>query len=624
MDFLQKIQTNTSGCTTSTDCKNQGVKFPACINKQCFSLGTGGVCKTSADCGVTGNPNQICFSGQCQCPRGFALSTDTKFCSALPCDPSYAPFGLCTTATDQCYGGTCFSQECSQYTGDCITCQPLKPSATYSGVTATTGSCPLGICGPTDPSCAQCTNSTNGQCPVGKVCQSTTADGKTSYACVPVGPVCSDSVPCGTCPTGYQCEAGTCMKKPACVPDCTGYTCGKDPVCGQPCGTCDPPNVCKNGKTCEPPGDAGCLGSNCGTAPDGSKCGFLGQNGAAGGCPPNTTCSQDTGGSFPYQCVVNLGSLGSAKDLLDNILTPVGCPNYLNFTEWKSGAVCYKHAVTETITGVDGTSYPIGHGIIPSVASGNVIAFDAAAISGTMGGFVGGNYGNLPNQTNLQILFAATPDEMAIMTPEVCNNSAVYSACASLGGGLPCQTGASPVMLSSGWLKTPFTTKNGKTFNPYFSIWGCAHKAVCAPGWAPSIVQVKSGTDEKYVYGCARVPKPTSGGDMCKWKATVPISSECHTTGCGDDANMNPIYYSVRCHQGSDPTDCTKTHLTDIWGTNVGNIPSGYLYPSTSGDIVRCTTSTSGTGVQGCPTSSMQTNWLSNDDVAQRTWAADD
>jgi hypothetical protein len=56
-------------------------------------------------------------------------------------------------------------------------------------------------------------------------------------------PVCG--VSCGTCGTGQECnqEIGQC--EVACVPDCGGRTCGVDPVCGKSCGEC------ANGASCD-------------------------------------------------------------------------------------------------------------------------------------------------------------------------------------------------------------------------------------------------------------------------------------------------------------------------------------------------------------------------------------
>lgn len=59
-------------------------------------------------------------------------------------------------------------------------------------------------------------------------------------------PVCGLS--CGTCDTGFGCDAGLCVERP-CVPDCTGLTCGQDPVCGSNCGSCDTGFGCESG-TC--------------------------------------------------------------------------------------------------------------------------------------------------------------------------------------------------------------------------------------------------------------------------------------------------------------------------------------------------------------------------------------
>ncbi len=81
-----------------------------------------------------------------------------------------------------------------------------------------------------------------------------------------------------TCSPGTECVDGDCVvSEGACLPDCTGKTCGDD-GCGGQCGTCNQNETCVSGTcTCLPDcsqkvcGDDGCGGS-CGTCPVGKTC----------------------------------------------------------------------------------------------------------------------------------------------------------------------------------------------------------------------------------------------------------------------------------------------------------------------------------------------------------------
>lgn len=63
-------------------------------------------------------------------------------------------------------------------------------------------------------------------------------------------PVCGE--PCGTCAPAEVCTpAGVCQELTGCALDCSGRDCGPDPVCGETCGVCPPQLLCTTSGTCE-------------------------------------------------------------------------------------------------------------------------------------------------------------------------------------------------------------------------------------------------------------------------------------------------------------------------------------------------------------------------------------
>jgi len=104
---------------------------------------------------------------------------------------------------------------------------------------------------------------------------------------------------CGTCPSGFVCQQGTCR---TCEPACAGRTCGSD-GCGGSCGSCDSSHVCTNG-ACAARCVPSCTGKMCG--PDG--CG-----GTCGTCDSLHTCSNG-------QCVSNGQACGTSNGT-------TGCPD---------------------------------------------------------------------------------------------------------------------------------------------------------------------------------------------------------------------------------------------------------------------------------------------------------
>ena len=89
---------------------------------------------------------------------------------------------------------------------------------------------------------------------------------------------------CGDCEQGEFCADGVCRREaPQCpeASDCSGRSCGPDPVCGVSCGTCEGRDVCRDGQCL-------CI-ADCGDR----QCGDDGCGGSCGGCGPGFICDSD-------------------------------------------------------------------------------------------------------------------------------------------------------------------------------------------------------------------------------------------------------------------------------------------------------------------------------------------
>ena len=180
-------------------------------------------------------------------------------------------------------------------------------------------------------------------CGLDPVCQESCGTCETGYSCDADGqcqqdgcekacgnrvcgpdPVCQES--CGTCQAHENCNSeGQCE----CVPDCLEHKCGKDPVCGtQDCGPCGPEEVCKEGQCCT----KNCAYRVCGPDPDcGEPCGT---------CDAGTTC--DSVG----RCVPE--SVGTCVDgwcLIEAGTFDMGSPETEQYRDNDEGPV---HSVTIT------------------------------------------------------------------------------------------------------------------------------------------------------------------------------------------------------------------------------------------------------------------------------------
>ncbi len=242
---------------------------PSCSGRVCGSDGCGGSCGTCA----TGACNA---SGQCECQTDTDCSSGTRcFHSAqgnqciATCDP-LAPTAACP-AQQACNdfsedsAGNLFSQ-CSTY-----------GSATESASCTESTDCALGLL------CARFAG--NRQC--ARPCNATQPCVKSGQSCAALGGSNNQAAPYSACNP----------PKGACVPSCSGKTCGSD-GCGGSCGTCSSSKTCNSQGTCV----SSCVPS-CGL----SQCGSDGCGGSCGSCGAGKTCSSG-------QCVSTTTSCDPVDD----------------------------------------------------------------------------------------------------------------------------------------------------------------------------------------------------------------------------------------------------------------------------------------------------------------------
>ncbi len=137
-------------------------------------------------------------------------------------------------------------------------------------------------------------------CGLDPVCQESCGTCETGYSCDADGqcqqdgcekacgnrvcgpdPVCQES--CGTCETGYSCDADGQCQQDGCEKACGNRVCGPDPVCQESCGTCQAHETCNNEGQCECVPDCG--EHKCGKDP---VCGTQ----DCGPCGPEEVCKE--------------------------------------------------------------------------------------------------------------------------------------------------------------------------------------------------------------------------------------------------------------------------------------------------------------------------------------------
>ena len=250
---------------------------PQCNAKNCGDDGCGGTCGSCAaglSCKVAGR----CVPDAWTCDGNYYAAGDACDCSCGAYDPD------CKDPTTVIAG--CQSLETCDGSGTCVSSIPAAwtcAASLYNALDA----CDC-ACGAYDPDCKVASLPVHG-CGGGESCA---PDGSCA-ACVPVctGKTCGDDGcggSCGACGAKTVCDAGSCVGP--CSPKpiaCKYNSCGDD-GCGGTCGTCPSWATCKNG-ACEavalPEAPTSCVG-HCGSiTPAGCYC--------TASCTKNGTCCKD-------------------------------------------------------------------------------------------------------------------------------------------------------------------------------------------------------------------------------------------------------------------------------------------------------------------------------------------
>lgn len=240
-------------CDNDTLCVGDCKQYPYCgWTGSYYDCGTDGsadpsgknplLCPSGVPCG------KITYEGCCEgnivkwCENGLQM---------IDCSKNSEPYNVCGWSQDyniyDCGGKG--SDPSGKHPISCSGCQP---------------SCQGKACGP-DGCGGSC-----GTCPAGYGC----VNGNCIKECTPKceGKLCGDDGcggSCGKCPEGYSCDAfGKCQ--PLCTPSCAGKECGPD-GCGGSCGQCTQGKTCTNGKCtggiqtdgCSPTDMPGCGGCKC-------------------------------------------------------------------------------------------------------------------------------------------------------------------------------------------------------------------------------------------------------------------------------------------------------------------------------------------------------------------------
>ena len=167
--------------------------------------------------------------------------------------------------------------------------------------------------------------------------------------------------------------------------------------------------------------------------------------------------------------------------------------------------------------------------------------------------YVGVNYGNYNNQTELQVLFAGDDSEQQSVNPNICTTGMTdpTNHCRVTKGGAPCYTGLVPVNLT-GWKDTP-TTEN---FTPassqkYYSVWSCAEPSerLCPQGYQQGVKYISNPKGWKF--GCVRMPPPAmSVDDKCFCGMSVNNYSPIYECDSSDAKYVvNPL--DAKVHYGT-------------------------------------------------------------------------
>lgn len=176
---------------------------------------------------------RICTPGSGQC-----VATGLRMCNS-----NGTAWGQPEACPDVCVEGLCVQSTCTAGDTLCageslLTCNTLGTGYDTTDCTANgevcddsagTAACVGQVC---TPDSVRCTSDNTGLL----VCN-TLGTAETQANCAP----------------GESCDRGVCLPD-MCVPDCTGRTCGPDPICGQSCGPCA--GTCTAGQCQVPTGGA--------------------------------------------------------------------------------------------------------------------------------------------------------------------------------------------------------------------------------------------------------------------------------------------------------------------------------------------------------------------------------
>lgn len=238
---------------------------PNCTDRACGDDGCGGSC---GECSV----KQTCnANGRCVCRF--------QTCAGACCNADEAcREGVCASCTPNCDGKACGSDGCGSV---CLPgCDGNHACDEHGACQCATLNCQGECCGAsqichlsTNECCAP--QSGNEAC-AGKACGAATNN-------------CGQSVACGSCAQGEQCdEDGHCI----CVPDCHDKLCGGD-GCDGSCGECDTDQRCQQGV---------CVNRDCDVCETG--CAFSSVQAAITAAAPGATVTVCPG-SYPSVLTIN-------------------------------------------------------------------------------------------------------------------------------------------------------------------------------------------------------------------------------------------------------------------------------------------------------------------------------
>lgn len=260
----------------------------------CLDAQTAYVCDESgaSQASIACRAGQSCVDGVCRNP---VCAPGTSSCAGnqrVVCSADGSSFETLSCATDcasefgcSCVDGGCVARICTPGSGQCVATGVRLCNSNGTGWTTPEacpdvcleGLCVESTCTPDSRLCSgelllTCNSLGSGYTVTdcgdeGESC----VEGGSGPGCAPL--VCTpDEVSCSTdarevlvcnslgtslaripCASDEACDRGICVDIP-CVPDCSGRSCGVDPVCGESCGACA--GTCTDGR-CELPTDSG-------------------------------------------------------------------------------------------------------------------------------------------------------------------------------------------------------------------------------------------------------------------------------------------------------------------------------------------------------------------------------